>query len=162
PRALVDRLRDLDRAPGRPGNRAGLRDRLHPDGTEPDDGVGGCRAPCRGLPGLVHARAGADLRPLRGRRPARGCRGPGDAASRPMRRSRRATRIVWRLLPFVIAFLRDRRRWILFGRPARRTADDHRRRAERLTAAIASLGPTFIKLAQVFSARADILPEPYL
>lgn len=79
-----------------------------------------------------------------------------------MRRSRRATRIVWRLLPFVIAFLRDRRRWILFGRPARRTADDHRRRAERLTAAIASLGPTFIKLAQVFSARADILPEPYL
>jgi len=79
-----------------------------------------------------------------------------------MRRWRRTATIVWRLTPFLIAFLRDRRRWILFGRPARRTAEDHRRRAERLTATIAALGPTFIKLAQVFSARADILPEPYL
>ena len=31
-----------------------------------------------------------------------------------------------------------------------------------MTATIASLGPTFIKLAQVFSARADIIAEPYL
>ena len=79
-----------------------------------------------------------------------------------MSRWRRAVVIFWRLMPFVFAFLRDRRRWIVFGRSARRTPEQHRRRAERLTAAIASLGPTFIKLAQVFSARADILPEPYL
>ncbi len=79
-----------------------------------------------------------------------------------MKRWRRAMAIFWRLTPFVFAFLRDRRRWIVFGRPARRSAGDHRRRAERLTTTIASLGPTFIKLAQVFSARADILPEPYL
>jgi len=79
-----------------------------------------------------------------------------------MTRWRRAFVIFWRLTPFVFAFLRDRRRWILFGRPARRTTADHRRRADRLTSAIADLGPTFIKLAQVFSARADILPEPYL
>jgi predicted unusual protein kinase regulating ubiquinone biosynthesis (AarF/ABC1/UbiB family) len=79
-----------------------------------------------------------------------------------MSRWRRSLTIMGRLLPFVLAFLRDRRRWIVFGAPARRTAAHHARRAERLTAAIASLGPTFIKLAQVFSARADILPEPYL
>ena len=36
------------------------------------------------------------------------------------------------------------------------------KRAERLTATLASLGPTFIKLAQLLSARADIFPEPYL
>jgi predicted unusual protein kinase regulating ubiquinone biosynthesis (AarF/ABC1/UbiB family) len=79
-----------------------------------------------------------------------------------MNRWRRGTVIITRLTPFVLAFLRDRRRWILFGAPASRTAEGHARRADRLTATIAHLGPTFIKLAQVFGARADILPEPYL
>jgi predicted unusual protein kinase regulating ubiquinone biosynthesis (AarF/ABC1/UbiB family) len=79
-----------------------------------------------------------------------------------MKRWSRALVIFGRLTPFLIAFLRDRRRWILFGRGARRSPEDHRHRAERLTGTIAALGPTFIKLAQVFSARADILPEPYL
>jgi predicted unusual protein kinase regulating ubiquinone biosynthesis (AarF/ABC1/UbiB family) len=67
-----------------------------------------------------------------------------------------------RLFPFVIAFLRDRRRFIVFGRPQRRDDERHRRRAVRLTRTLADLGPAFIKLAQVFAARADILPEPYL
>ncbi|HEX2218653.1 MAG TPA: AarF/UbiB family protein [Gemmatimonadales bacterium] len=67
-----------------------------------------------------------------------------------------------RLFPFVIAFLRDRRRFIVFGRPLRRDDERHRRRAVRLTRTLADLGPAFIKLAQVFAARADILPEPYL
>jgi len=67
-----------------------------------------------------------------------------------------------RLFPFVVAFLRDRRRFILFGRPLRRDDERHRRRALRLTRTLADLGPAFIKLAQVFAARADILPEPYL
>ena len=79
-----------------------------------------------------------------------------------MRRWRRSAVIIGRLFPFLMAFARDRRRWLLFGAPARRTPDQHARRASRLTATIAGLGPTFIKLAQVFSARADILPEPYL
>lgn len=79
-----------------------------------------------------------------------------------MTRRGRGFAILRRLLPFVFAFLRDRRRFILFGAPARRSAEHHVRRADRLTAAIAALGPTFIKLAQVFGARADILPEPYL
>jgi predicted unusual protein kinase regulating ubiquinone biosynthesis (AarF/ABC1/UbiB family) len=74
----------------------------------------------------------------------------------------RALVIFGRLVPFALAFLLDRRRYLLFGRPRRRSAARHRRRAERLTATLAALGPTFIKLAQVFAARADILPEPYL
>lgn len=70
--------------------------------------------------------------------------------------------IFFRLSPFLLAFWRDRRRFILVGGPARRTSAHHARRAERLTRVVADLGPAFIKLAQVFSARADILPEPYL
>src|SRR5690606_30157418 len=79
-----------------------------------------------------------------------------------MHRWRRGWQIVSRLTPFVIAFLRDRRRFVLFGSPARRSNEHHARRATRLTRTIADLGPTFIKLAQVLAARADILPEPYL
>jgi predicted unusual protein kinase regulating ubiquinone biosynthesis (AarF/ABC1/UbiB family) len=74
----------------------------------------------------------------------------------------RALVIFGRLLPFVLAFMWDRRRFLVLGRPRRRDAERHRLRAERLTATLAELGPTFIKLAQVFAARADILPEPYL
>lgn len=74
----------------------------------------------------------------------------------------RALVVFVRLFPFVVGFLRDRRRFILFGAPLPSTDVRHRQRAERLTRTLADLGPTFIKLAQVFSARADILPEPYL
>jgi len=70
--------------------------------------------------------------------------------------------VLGRLFPFIVAFVRDRRRFVLFGRGARRSAEHHRRRAERLTRTLATLGPTYIKLAQVLAARADLLPEPYL
>ena len=79
-----------------------------------------------------------------------------------MNRWRRSFTIIVRLTPFMLAFVRDRRRWLLFGRPRRASAAAHAKRAKKLTRTIASLGPTFIKLAQVFGARADILPEPYL
>ena len=79
-----------------------------------------------------------------------------------MQRLGRTVRVFVALSPFVLAFLRDRRRWILLGRGVRRTPEHHQRRAERLTRRIAGLGPTFIKLAQIFSSRADIFPEPYL
>jgi predicted unusual protein kinase regulating ubiquinone biosynthesis (AarF/ABC1/UbiB family) len=79
-----------------------------------------------------------------------------------VKRLYRSISVIVRLSPFVLAFLRDRRAWIVFGRPVRRTLDHHQRRAQRLTTTLARLGPTFVKLAQLFSSRADILPEPYL
>ena len=70
--------------------------------------------------------------------------------------------IVRHILPFVLSFLRDRRRWIVAGRPVPRTDEFHRRRARDLVAAIGALGPTFVKLAQVFAGRADLFPDSYV
>src|SRR5665213_4547512 len=70
--------------------------------------------------------------------------------------------VLSRVLPFILSFRRAVRRWIVIGRPAKRSAAFHARRAERLVATIAKLGPSFIKIAQVFAGRADLLPEPYV
>jgi ubiquinone biosynthesis protein len=71
--------------------------------------------------------------------------------------------VVWyRLAPFLAAFLRDRRRWILAGPPRFVSEETHRKRARKLTQTIAALGPSFIKLAQVFGIRADIIPQLYV
>lgn len=74
----------------------------------------------------------------------------------------RALVIFWYLAPLVLSFLRDRKRWLIAGRPLTRSVAFHRERAERLVAAIAALGPSFVKLAQVFSSRSDVIPEPYV
>lgn len=79
-----------------------------------------------------------------------------------MKRLARGTAITLRLVPFLFAFLRDRKRFVLVGQPARRTAAHHEKRARALAGAIAALGATFIKLAQILSSRADLFPEPYL
>ncbi len=79
-----------------------------------------------------------------------------------MKRWLRSVRVFAQLSPFLLAFLRDRKRFVILGGPVHRKPGHHERRAGHLREAIASLGPTFIKLAQVLSARADIFPEPYL
>lgn len=74
----------------------------------------------------------------------------------------RAVVIVARLFPLFVSVLRDVRRWIWWGAPAERDAAFHERRARYLLEAVTALGPTFVKMAQIFASRADLLPEPYV
>jgi predicted unusual protein kinase regulating ubiquinone biosynthesis (AarF/ABC1/UbiB family) len=71
-------------------------------------------------------------------------------------------RVFLSLLPFAISFRRDFRRWLWWGAPVQRTDEEHARRARSMVKAIVNLGPTFVKMAQVFASRADLIPEPYL
>jgi predicted unusual protein kinase regulating ubiquinone biosynthesis (AarF/ABC1/UbiB family) len=74
----------------------------------------------------------------------------------------RTLRILFALGPPALSILRDRRRWLLRGGRVPRSSAFHGERAQRIVATIAGLGPTFVKLAQVFAARADLIPEPYI
>ncbi len=64
-------------------------------------------------------------------------------------------------VPLLLSVLRDRRRWFFWGRPADRTAAFHERRARRLLASIVELGPSFVKMGQLFAGRTDLLPDQY-
>jgi len=74
----------------------------------------------------------------------------------------RSFTIIRKLSPFLWAYLTHRHRFILFGRPRRIRPERHQVLARRLEERVASLGPTFIKLSQIISSRADILPQAYL
>jgi predicted unusual protein kinase regulating ubiquinone biosynthesis (AarF/ABC1/UbiB family) len=74
----------------------------------------------------------------------------------------RALRILVSATPFLWGIARDLHTFVLFGLPRRLPEAAHRRRAARLTRAIAHLGPTFIKLTQVIATRADLVPPVYL
>lgn len=69
--------------------------------------------------------------------------------------------ILRRLFPLVVSFIRDQRSWIVAGRPVPRSPEFHQRRAGRLVGALTSLGPSFVKIGQLFAGRADLLIEPY-
>ncbi|WP_256300761.1 ABC1 kinase family protein [Haloarchaeobius salinus] len=74
---------------------------------------------------------------------------------------RRYVAVLLRFLPFALAFLRDRRRFLLFGGPRRLEERVHRDRAERLRDTMLDLGPAFVKVGQVLSTRPDIVPPIY-
>jgi predicted unusual protein kinase regulating ubiquinone biosynthesis (AarF/ABC1/UbiB family) len=70
-------------------------------------------------------------------------------------------KVVLKLLPVVLALRRDRREWV---RREGKNVDEakYRRHAEKALSTFISLGPSYIKLGQWLSSRADILPQPYL
>ncbi|QCJ46273.1 MULTISPECIES: ABC1 kinase family protein [Haloprofundus] len=67
-----------------------------------------------------------------------------------------------RFLPLIVAYTRDRNRFLLFGRSRQVTAEMQVERAEVLLDTLLTLGPTFIKLGQLLSTRPDILPPAYI
>src|SRR6266496_4736589 len=70
-------------------------------------------------------------------------------------------KVVLKLLPFVINFRKDRREWV--KREGKNVNEKkYRRHAERALRTFIELGPSYIKLGQWLSTRADILPQPYL
>lgn len=70
--------------------------------------------------------------------------------------------VLWRLLPIILSFVRDFQRYVFWGTGRALTEAQHEQRAKHLTHTLGVLGPTFIKLAQVLSARADVLPRLYI
>ena len=70
--------------------------------------------------------------------------------------------VSWQFAPLLLAYARDRRRFLLFGRSRQVSSQQRRERAETLLDSLLTLGPTFIKLGQLLSTRPDILPPEYV
>jgi predicted unusual protein kinase regulating ubiquinone biosynthesis (AarF/ABC1/UbiB family) len=70
--------------------------------------------------------------------------------------------VTWEFLPLLVAYLRDRNRFLLFGPGRTVSPDERRRRARSLLETLLTLGPTFIKLGQLLSTRPDVLPPEYI
>ena len=70
--------------------------------------------------------------------------------------------VFYRFSPLLVAYLRDRKRYIVFGGSRRVTTEMQLERADILLDTLLTLGPTFIKLGQLLSTRPDILPKAYI
>ncbi|CAN5419721.1 AarF/ABC1/UbiB kinase family protein [soil metagenome] len=70
-------------------------------------------------------------------------------------------KVILKLLPIVINFRRDRRKWV---KHEGKNIDERkfRKHAKKALKIFIELGPSYIKLGQWLSSRADLLPLPYL
>jgi predicted unusual protein kinase regulating ubiquinone biosynthesis (AarF/ABC1/UbiB family) len=73
----------------------------------------------------------------------------------------RLATVLFKLLPIAVNFRRDRRKWV---KQEGKNIDEkkYRKHAEKALKTFINLGPSYIKLGQWLSTRADILPQPYL
>lgn len=70
-------------------------------------------------------------------------------------------KVILKLLPIAINFRQDRRRWVKYeGKNINELK--FRKHAKKALKAFIELGPSYIKLGQWLSSRADLLPLPYL
>lgn len=75
---------------------------------------------------------------------------------------KRTVVVLWKIVPVILSFVRDFRRFVFWGTGRVLSDEEHLQRARKLTKTLEYLGPTFIKLAQGLSARADVLPPVYI
>ena len=79
-----------------------------------------------------------------------------------LRAYRRFFVVAYQFLPLLLAYARDRKRFIFFGGGRQVAPETSRKRAQSLLNSLLTLGPTFIKLGQLLSTRPDVLPPEYI